>query len=96
MNEKQGRQIRFPAREISPDVFECPCGRNGLHRFHKFATGLDDADPDWGSYEESYGFATDDPCFWNYIVLDLDGERHEFVLLEKDSTRYAGAKKDGG
>ena len=51
-----------------------------MHRYKTYATGLDDADPDWGSYDESYGFSTDDPCFWKYSVIRLDEASREFIL----------------
>ena len=79
-NNHKAALIRFPAREVALDTYECPCGRTGLHRYKNYLTGLDDADPDWGSYDESYGFSTDDPCFRKYSVVRLDEANKEFIL----------------
>ena len=84
--EEQKKTIRFPARELTLDVFECPCGGNGLRRFRSYHTGLDDADPDWGGYNEVYGFSLQDPCFRKYSVEQLDWQRNEFVLQILDQT----------
>ena len=84
MGEKKERIIRFPAREIKLDQFECPCGGGGLRRFKSYYTGLDDADPDWGGYDVSYGFSYQDPCFRKYYVIRLDETNQEFILEERD------------
>ena len=76
--------IRFPARKIALDTYQCPCGRGGIYRYKRYKTGLDDADPDWGSYDETYQFGTDDPCYHKYKVICLDDIKEEFVLQVKE------------
>ena len=76
--------ITFPVKRISLDTYQCPCGRNGLHRYKTYATGLDDADSDWGSYDEDYLFESDDPCFHKYKVIHLDYLKNEFILQIKE------------
>ena len=76
--------IRFPVKQTVLDTYQCPCGREGLHRYKIYATGVDDADPDWGSYDEEYLFDTTDPCNKKYRVVRLDYLKNEFILQIKE------------
>ena len=70
-------------------MYQYPCGHSGLKYTRVCATGLDDADPDWGSGEDKYYFDYRDPCSKKYEVLYLDEETREFVLRvpEENGTR---------
>ena len=78
--DNNGTYIRFPVKATVLDTFQCPCERAGLHRYKNYYTGLDDADPDWGSYDEEYLFDRNDPCFQKYKVIGLDYLKYEFIL----------------
>ena len=75
--------FRFPVEKLSLDVFRCPCGRDGIRRYKEYYTGLDDADPDWGGYDESFGVIPRDPCFKKYEILGLDEKNREWILKSR-------------
>ena len=86
MRKDQDNLLHFPAK-LKPGrgfVWECPCGGQGILEYKSYYTDLDDADPDWGGYDVSYGFSLDDPCDTKYEILDYDDMNGEFILRPKE------------
>ena len=78
--EKDKGFLRFPIISAGLNRYQCPCGSNGIWIHKNYATGLDDADPDWGSYDEEYYFDLNDPCYRKYSIVDKDYRKWEWVL----------------
>ena len=78
------KTIRFPIIRITYDSYRCPCGKDGIRMYKHYYTGLDDADPDWGGYDEEYAFDLDDPCYKKYCIDKIDWLAKEWILTTKD------------